>query len=202
MKTEFGGKIRDRILDRSACSRFPVSVLARKIIAECVMDFLQLAQESFVLRNFLQTRLPRELEHPHRVVIGPVPKLRVEMTKQATRRGLPRPPKIEAHLAQRLERRRQSRSYVISLKGRHGRSGKWKIERELIKKMSRGKLCRARPADGRRFPHSLAIHRELIAVHNTGQSCRYCTIWVDGFNGIYPMASKTGSHSENIDRGD
>jgi hypothetical protein len=54
VKTEFGGKIRDRILDRAPCSRFSVSVLARKIIAECVMDLLQLAQESFVLRNFLE----------------------------------------------------------------------------------------------------------------------------------------------------
>src|SRR6266478_553306 len=85
VKTEFGGKIRDRIFDRAACSRFSVRVLARKIIAECVMDFLQLAQEGFVLRNFLQAQLARELEHAHRVVIGPVPKLRVEMTKQAAR---------------------------------------------------------------------------------------------------------------------
>src|ERR1700730_4706048 len=140
VKTEFGGKIRDRLHDRAACSGFSARVLAGEIIAECVMDFLQLAQESFILRNFLQARLPRELEHAHRVVIGPVPKLGVEMTKQAARRGLPRPPKVEAHLAQRLQRRRQGRSHVIGLKGRYGRSGKWGTERELIKKMSRGKL--------------------------------------------------------------
>ena len=85
VETKFGGKICDRILDRAACSHFSVRVFAGKIIAECVMDFLQLAQESFVLRNFLQAQLARELEHAHRVVIGPVPKLRVEMTKQAAR---------------------------------------------------------------------------------------------------------------------
>jgi predicted dithiol-disulfide oxidoreductase (DUF899 family)/predicted enzyme related to lactoylglutathione lyase len=26
---------------------------------------------------------------------------------------------------------------------------------------------------------------ELIIVHNMGQSCSYCTLWADGFNGIY-----------------
>ncbi|MEW6051520.1 MAG: DUF899 family protein [Candidatus Zixiibacteriota bacterium] len=26
---------------------------------------------------------------------------------------------------------------------------------------------------------------ELIVVHNMGKACRYCTLWADGFNGIY-----------------
>ena len=26
---------------------------------------------------------------------------------------------------------------------------------------------------------------ELIVVHNMGKSCSYCTMWADGFNGIY-----------------
>ena len=54
VKTKLCGEIRNRILNRAARSGFSVSVLARKIIAECVMDLLQLAQESFVLRNFLE----------------------------------------------------------------------------------------------------------------------------------------------------
>ncbi len=27
---------------------------------------------------------------------------------------------------------------------------------------------------------------KLIAVHNMGQACRYCTLWADGFNGFVP----------------
>lgn len=26
---------------------------------------------------------------------------------------------------------------------------------------------------------------ELIVIHNMGRSCRYCTLWADGFNGVY-----------------
>jgi predicted dithiol-disulfide oxidoreductase (DUF899 family) len=29
-------------------------------------------------------------------------------------------------------------------------------------------------------------HRDVIAVHNMGQFCRYCTMCADGVNGIYP----------------
>lgn len=27
---------------------------------------------------------------------------------------------------------------------------------------------------------------ELVVVHNMGASCAYCTLWADGFNGLYP----------------
>ena len=26
----------------------------------------------------------------------------------------------------------------------------------------------------------------LLAIHNMGQGCRYCTVWADGFNGLLP----------------
>jgi predicted dithiol-disulfide oxidoreductase (DUF899 family) len=29
-------------------------------------------------------------------------------------------------------------------------------------------------------------HRELFVVHNMGSSCPYCTLWADGYNGLYP----------------
>lgn len=29
-------------------------------------------------------------------------------------------------------------------------------------------------------------HDKLIAIHNMGQGCRYCTLWADGFNGFVP----------------
>ncbi|MBD3233748.1 MAG: DUF899 domain-containing protein [candidate division Zixibacteria bacterium] len=28
--------------------------------------------------------------------------------------------------------------------------------------------------------------KDLILIHNMGKGCRYCTLWADGFNGIYP----------------
>lgn len=28
--------------------------------------------------------------------------------------------------------------------------------------------------------------RDLIVVHNMGRACRHCTLWADGFNGVYP----------------
>jgi predicted dithiol-disulfide oxidoreductase (DUF899 family) len=28
--------------------------------------------------------------------------------------------------------------------------------------------------------------RDLFVIHNMGASCLYCTLWADGFNGIYP----------------
>ena len=30
-----------------------------------------------------------------------------------------------------------------------------------------------------------ATKRDLIVIHNMGASCPYCTLWADGFNGIY-----------------
>jgi predicted dithiol-disulfide oxidoreductase (DUF899 family) len=27
---------------------------------------------------------------------------------------------------------------------------------------------------------------DLFVIHNMGESCLYCTLWADGFNGIYP----------------
>ena len=28
----------------------------------------------------------------------------------------------------------------------------------------------------------------LLAIHNMGQGCRYCTLWADGFNGLLPAS--------------
>lgn len=27
---------------------------------------------------------------------------------------------------------------------------------------------------------------DLIVIHNMGRSCAYCTLWADGYNGVYP----------------
>ena len=31
-----------------------------------------------------------------------------------------------------------------------------------------------------------AGHDKLLAIHNMGQGCRYCTLWADGINGLLP----------------
>lgn len=34
---------------------------------------------------------------------------------------------------------------------------------------------------------------DLIVIHNMGAACRYCTLWADGFNGIYAhLADRAG----------
>src|ERR1044072_8778513 len=55
-------------------------------------------------------------------MICSVPKLRVQMTEQPARGWLPRPPQVEAHLAQRLKSWRQDGSDVIGVESRHGSS--------------------------------------------------------------------------------
>ena len=73
VKSELGREIRDRSFDRSAGSGFPVRVLAGEIIPESIVDLLQFAKKTFVLGEFFQSRLSRELKHAHRIMIGPVP---------------------------------------------------------------------------------------------------------------------------------
>lgn len=35
--------------------------------------------------------------------------------------------------------------------------------------------------------------RDLIVIHNMGASCPYCTLWADGFNGVYAhLADRAG----------
>lgn len=28
-------------------------------------------------------------------------------------------------------------------------------------------------------------HRDLLVIHNMGRGCAYCTLWADGYNGVY-----------------
>ena len=42
-----------------------------------------------------------------------------------------------------------------------------------------------RTLDGEvRLSELFAGHSKLLAIHNMGQGCRYCTLWADGINGI------------------
>src|SRR5690348_5176057 len=49
----------------------------------------------------------------------------VKVAEQAPRGRLPSPPEVEGDFAQRLERCRQSRNYIINLERRH--AAKWKL---------------------------------------------------------------------------
>lgn len=48
--------------------------------------------------------------------------------------------------------------------------------------------------DGRvRLSELFRGKRDLIVIHNMGRSCRYCTMWADGFNGLRQhLASRAG----------
>src|SRR5881392_1129576 len=120
MKSKFGGEIGNRFLDDRAGSGLPVSILASEIFLESVVNLFQLAQKSFVGGEFFQPGLARELEHANGIVIGPVPKLGIEMTKEAAGGRLPRPPDVEAHFAQRFERGGKGGDYIIALEVWHG----------------------------------------------------------------------------------
>ncbi len=41
-------------------------------------------------------------------------------------------------------------------------------------------------AGARRLSDLFAGKDDLIVIHNMGKGCPYCTLWADGFNGIYP----------------
>jgi len=38
----------------------------------------------------------------------------------------------------------------------------------------------------RRLSQLFADQRDLFVIHNMGSSCPYCTLWADGYNGLYP----------------
>src|ERR1700719_5206339 len=103
MKSKLGREICDWFLDCSGGSRLAVGVPAGEIVSKRIVDLFQLAEKRVVLRQFFQTRLTRKLQHPHRIVIGAVPEIGIEMAKQASGGRLPGPPKIESDLAQWLE---------------------------------------------------------------------------------------------------
>ena len=54
MKTEFGGKIGDGILDGGPGPTLPVRVAASEIFLEVLEDLLELAQKILVLCKFFQ----------------------------------------------------------------------------------------------------------------------------------------------------
>jgi hypothetical protein len=63
--------------------------------------------------------LAGKLQHAGGIMIGAVPQLGIEMPEEAAGGRLPRPPKIETHLAQRFQGRRQDGSHIVSLESRH-----------------------------------------------------------------------------------
>ena len=129
MESKFGREIGHWLLQDRAEPVFPISVLAGEIFLEGVVNLFQLAQKSFVGGEFFQPGLAGKLEHANGIVIGPVPKLGIEMPKEAASRRLPCPPDVEADFAQRLERGGKSGDYIIGVEVRHGRNWQYCHER-------------------------------------------------------------------------
>ena len=81
MKTEFGGKISDWILDRGTGPGLPVRVVASEIFFEILENLFEFLQKILVLRQLFKAGLPRKLQHAYRIMISLVPKLGVEFTE-------------------------------------------------------------------------------------------------------------------------
>lgn len=96
MKTEFGGKVGDWIVDRGGGPGLPVRVLASEISLKILEDLFELPQKIVVLCELFKAGLPRKLQHPHWIMIGLVPKFGVEFPEQSPSRWFPCPPEIEA----------------------------------------------------------------------------------------------------------
>ena len=58
MKTEFGGEIRNGILNFGAWPGFSVGITASEIFLKVMENLLQLAQKILVLCKFFEARLP------------------------------------------------------------------------------------------------------------------------------------------------
>jgi predicted dithiol-disulfide oxidoreductase (DUF899 family) len=51
----------------------------------------------------------------------------------------------------------------------------------------------ARPQGPVRLSDLFATKSDLIVIHNMGKGCRYCTLWADGFNGVWRhLADRAG----------
>jgi len=51
----------------------------------------------------------------------------------------------------------------------------------------------ARPAGPVRLSELFGAKPDLIVIHNMGKACPYCTLWADGYNGIYDhLADRAG----------
>jgi predicted dithiol-disulfide oxidoreductase (DUF899 family) len=44
----------------------------------------------------------------------------------------------------------------------------------------------ATPTGPQRLSQLFGARPDLFVIHNMGRSCPHCTLWADGFNGIYP----------------
>lgn len=59
------------------------------------------------------------------------------------------------------------------------------IQRGIERRRSRT-IDSPQPPGPRRLSELFGRHRDLFVIHNMGSSCPYCTLWADGFNGLYP----------------
>src|SRR5262249_12972860 len=89
------------------------------------------------------------------------------------------------HTAEKLaDYRRQIRELRQKMRGVQAA-----VEPELVKDYT------FRRADGGsvRLSELFGDKADLFVIHNMGQSCPYCTLWADGFNGAYAHLSNRAS---------
>ena len=60
-----------------------------------------------------------------------------------------------------------------------------KLKRKLPRKPMEDYVF-AGPAGDVKLSELFGKQKDLIVVHNMGASCSYCTMWADGFNGVFP----------------
>jgi hypothetical protein len=111
VKAELSGEISDRFLDFAGGTDLTIGVLSCEVTAERIVDVFQFPQETFVVRDFDETGLARELKHPDRIVISPVPKLRIEMPEKPRAEGSQ---VLQIDHPRNAEFRRQSGNYYKS----------------------------------------------------------------------------------------
>jgi len=169
VKTKFSGKIRDGIFDRASGASFSVSIMASQIFLEFLKDLLELAQKILVLRKLFQPILPRDLQHADRIMICSVPKLVIEMPEQPSCRGLPRPPKVETHFPQWLQRRRQDGRDIVNLKSRHANAVTGSVTRS-------GKILGSRNYHANTPGNRTAVNQENLVRQVTVPLSRSCNV--------------------------
>src|SRR3954469_21572522 len=82
MESKFRREIGNRLFQLTGGTFFAISILAGEVLLISPVNFGELAQKNLILRHIDQPSLARELEHPDRIVVGAIPKLRIKMPEK------------------------------------------------------------------------------------------------------------------------
>jgi predicted dithiol-disulfide oxidoreductase (DUF899 family) len=71
-----------------------------------------------------------------------------------------------------------------------GRQKMFKVLGKMAKMDIQDYVLKDRNNKDIKFSELFGDKQDLILIHNMGKSCSYCTMWADGFNGIFPHIEK------------